>query len=286
MAIVCALAVPGVAHADSRPLAFGDGGIKLENDVLFEDAVEGAAYDPAQDLVWFVSKGTLMVIDLRLDDIDPVKIATGLPEGAFAIEGVSTADYLSDDWALPYPVLRFTAKKGKKASIRTETPPEVGAYPKEDKKALKAIKKIKLVGKKWLAAQQKRARRTVAAADSTKPRVSLPESMNACETEALCGTARSLGTRYELVVVEDACTEVCATSCLLYDPVRGTFASLAQPVAEWGGAWPATANCADDYRICHEDTRYSVGSFLCTIGDTITCTESKGWTYFGWADVT
>jgi hypothetical protein len=285
LAAVCSIAAgPRAAAAASEVLSFGDGGLRMEKATIFEGKVDGAAFDPAQELVWFSSGGVLNVIDLRDATLAVVQIAKGIPDGAFAVAGLSNANYLVDDWATPYPRLRIATKKGKKSKIEVGVGPDVGTYPKEDRAAKKAIKKMKIVGAKWLAAQRTRTPREAPAASTTTARVSLPAELDACEDEANCGVARTLGGRYQLVVVEDACTEVCATSCLLYDPVRKKFASLTQSEARWGGEIPKTANCADDYRICHEDTRYFVGSHLCTIGDTIKCTDAPGWTYFGWAD--
>src|SRR5262245_38112055 len=92
-AVAVLLLSASAAAAAPQLVSFGDGGVRLGDTSLYAKAVDGAAFDTAQELIWFRSAGTLYVIDLRDTARTPVAIAKNLPEGGFGISGLSTVDY-------------------------------------------------------------------------------------------------------------------------------------------------------------------------------------------------
>lgn len=262
-------------------LAFGNAGLRVGDRALIDGQVDGAAYDPAMDLVWFVADAKLEVLDLR-DGSAPVVIAKGLPEGAFAIAGASSATWEVEESDLPFPLLTIAKGKGKLSAGAARA---TGASKKEIAAAKKAIKKVKLVGAKWLTAQKARTARAVSVSGaSSLPSLTLPAGMSSCDVEGHCGTAFELGaTRFELVVVADDCVDACTERCVLYDPDRATFASPSQTRSDWGAPMLVPDTCSG-YAVEPDGARYAVGTALCTVGDTIKCTIDPDWTYVAWVD--
>jgi hypothetical protein len=260
-------------------LAFGEGGVRVGDATIVSTPVDAAAYDPALDLVWWVGGGKLEVSDLRAPASKPVVIARGMPEGAFAIAGASSAQYAVDDATAPYPVLRIAGGKG---TIAAAGPSTAGAS--EVKAAKKAIKKVKIVGAAWLKALAARAVHAVdATAESSLPSLTLGDGLAACDDDPTrCGSARALaGTRYELVVVADECSDGCVDRCVLYDPVRQLFASPTQTSAAWGAPMLTPDTCSG-YAVEPGGARYAIGTELCTLGDTITCVLDAAWIKVAW----
>jgi hypothetical protein len=119
--------------------------------------IDEAVIDPAQDLVWYTSKRTLYVVDLRTAALKkPIAIARRMPPGPFAVSGLSEAS-TDVSAAGVYP----TVVLGAKATIQSVEGPQVGHDAVADRKTRKAIKKISIVGKKWLKSQRGRVPRNV-----------------------------------------------------------------------------------------------------------------------------
>jgi hypothetical protein len=261
-------------------LAFGNAGLRVGDTTRVDGEIDAAAYDPAMDLVWFVAGGKLEVLDLRDPTAAPVVIAKGLPEGAFAIAGESSAVWSVDESDVPYPQLTIAKGKGKVTAAAARV---TGATSKETKAAKKAIKKMKLVGKAWLAALPARASRTPdLPGEASLPTMSLPAEMQSCDVDGHCGTAFSLGdTRFELVAVADDCADGCTLRCVLYDPEREQFASPAQSRGDWGAPLLMPDQCTG-YVVEPGGDRYAVGTALCTVGDEVACEIDPDWIYVAW----
>lgn len=277
----------GDAAAGDELLAYGDGGLRLGEAVLHAKAVEAAAYDPAQDLVWFKAGGTLQVIDLRDPARKPITVAARMPEGGFAITGLSKVAW-STTYSSLYPVISL----GKKITIDTGLGAYAGRYEDQEPHTRKAIKKIKITGARWLATQRGRRPRTVVAAPRVGAygdnRIKLPDGTGECgDVDIACGTAVTFGdTKHLLVVVESSCGDACHQSCALYDPKRKRFT---HPLALNGG-WSATppdaaGPCTDDDYGMRAGGEYYSGSFRCAVTTVVRCTENPGWTYAGWVPV-
>src|SRR5690349_1962215 len=114
-------------------IAFGDGGLRVGTDTLVKAKVDGAAYDPALELVWFTSKGTLQVLDLRAPKSKPVVIVKKLPAVGFWIHGTSEAQF-NTSYTQAYVNLDLTGKKPKLSA-------QEGAYAPVDQAATDKLKK-------------------------------------------------------------------------------------------------------------------------------------------------
>lgn len=272
-AILCATAT--AAHAEDA-IAYGDGGLRIGATVVFTKPVNAAAYDENMDLVWINTKGTLQVLDLRKTPPKVTVIAKKMPEGGFEIAGASTAT-TGNVYAMVYPVLRIG--KSSKLAAAEGAYGELDLDPDGEKQARKRIKKIKIVGKKWLKALAKREGRYFASLTSTPDRVKLPAGMAACDDEEMCGEAQWLGS-YQLVTIEQSCGDACFLGCALHDPKTGKFASPAAATTRWGD--PPVAGPCDGYAVSDDGTTYLIGSMRCTLGAKLACTEDAGWTYVDW----
>jgi hypothetical protein len=271
----------GVARAEPQLLAYGELGVRSGDVTIFEGPVEGATYDAAQDLVWFKSKGTLQVIDLRAATPAPILIAKKMPFGAFAIEGVSNAAF-DTDYAGIYPVLDI----GTKTTVGTGSGAYGNIWNENDRADKKAIKKIQIVGKKWLKAQRKRKPNGAAQVSRLWPSfdatVTLPAGEWMCDGGGLgCGDAGQFGTTgYQLVVMESSCGDACGASCVLYDPRTGLWASPLEEQSSWSTTIGKPGDCWG-YGL-RDDGAYFLGSQRCTITDEVRCVQAPGWSYFGW----
>jgi hypothetical protein len=279
--VAAAAAWPRGAAAEPQLVSYGTSGLRLGEVSLFDGAVDTAAVDRAQDLIWFTSKKTLQVIDLRAEAPKPVVIAKKLPDSSFSVTGVSNAAALAYPWQ-EHLSLAFD----KKPRFEVAGHEECYSDPKECARATrafaKAVAKIKLVGKKWLAAQRGRPPRAV----TTWPAESRPDVV--FQTEVWCdgcGMATSFGdTGYQRVVTGYTCGDSCATGYALYDPKTGMFT----PLGESGG-WTVTpqgfGNDADP-QFYGDGTRYTTLTAVCTLGDPQRCTREDGHYYLGWVEVT
>jgi hypothetical protein len=289
-ATLVALVVLAAAPAAAAPqlISFGDAGVKLGDTALFAKPVDGAAFDAAQELLWFRSKGTLFVIDLRDPARAAVPIAKNLGDGAFGISGLSTANW-NGTYAGLYPVLDL----GRAAKVKTGQGAYGGMWEEQDAAAKKAIKKVKVVGARWIGKQKKRAPRTGPAApqlgEFTGKLIKLPGDNEECDGSSLdCGDTVAFGdTPYQLVVISSSCGDACHVSCVFYDPKTKKFAD---PVA-LKGAWSATippdsgSSCfKEDYGL-RAGGEYFIGGKRCTVGaKEVTCAEASGWHHVGWVD--
>ena len=285
VALVALLWFTNDAHADAELIAYGDAGIKIGATSIYGKPVSDAAYDRAQELVWFKSKGTLYVIDLRDPKRKPVAIAKKMPEGGFEVTGLSNADS-GTDYAALYPKLevgkkiRFTIGEGVYAHL----------WEDQDRDQTKAIKKIKLVGKSWLGKQKKRVARAVPTFDpkGLTPKVTIPEESCGGQDNMECGETFGFGaTPHLLAVTESTCGDACHTACILHDPATGKFASP-MVTSSWGAAAAAAENAASCFDYVFRDAGtgpYFNGTVACAIEKTgVTCTTEAGWTYVGWVD--
>lgn len=282
--VLCAIVMaPAVARAD-EPLSFGEDGLWLGVERLFAGPVNGAAYDPAQELVWFRAGGTLEVVDLRDPKRVVVPIATKLPEeGAFAITGASKAGFLTgaEEWVLSYPSLA-TGKKVKLSSVQAG---DFGSNGGKDADAAHQIKKAKLVGAKWLKTLAKRPARPVPAnlVNAPSKKVAAPDP-DRCEEADACGVAVTLGnSKYLVVVTETSYGPGVVTLCQLYDPASKRFASPSES-GTWNDAEPSTGSCGP-YFLSTDGVRYVAGSTMCAaLPKGVKCVTNEARTYIGWAD--
>jgi hypothetical protein len=280
--VLAFLLAPSVARADDL-LGYGDDGLWLGEQPLFAGPVSGAAYDAAQELVWFRTGGTLEVIDLRDPKLAAVKIVSKLPaDGAFAIAGASTAGFLTgaDEWVVSYPVLQT----GKKSKLKSTQSGDFGDNGGDDRARAKKIKKAKIVGAKWLKALAKRKPREVpaTAVNAAAERVE-PPTPDACEEPDECGGATTLGnSRYRIVVTAFSYGAGFAEkACHLYDSEKQRFASP-NTTGTWKDDEPVAGPC-NGYGLSADGTRYFVGDVICTPGAKgIDCTEPSGRWYLGW----
>jgi hypothetical protein len=286
--IVAALALlTGTAGAAPTLISFGDSGLKAGDTVLHDKAVTGAAHDAAQELIWFHSGGTLYVIDLRDAARKPVAIATKVPEGAFGVEGVSSADS-GTTYAGLYPILKFS----KSPKITVGQGAYGGIWDEQDAAAKKAIKKIKLVGKKWLTKQAKRVARAVPAAprigELTGKLVKVPEGDECDGSSAECGDNATFGdTPYWLVVTSSSCGDACHLSCVLYDPKTKKFADPSAAKSAWSTTLPADSagSCFNEAYGLRPGGEYFTGGNRCTVSAAgVACTASEGWAHVGWLE--
>lgn len=288
LALLALLALTGTAGAAPTLISYGDAGLKAGDTVLHDKAVTGAAHDAAQDLIWFHSGTTLYVIDLRDAARKPVAIATKVPEGAFEVEGVSNAAS-GTTYAGLYPVLKFS----KSPKITIGQGAYGGIWDEQDATAKKAIKKIKIVGKKWLTKQAKRVARTIPAAprigEMTGKLVKVPTEPDACDgSSAECGDNAAFGdTPYQLVVVSSSCGDACHLSCVLHDPKTKKFADPSAAKSAWSTTVdPDTAgSCFNESYGLRPGGEYFTGGSRCTVSAAgVACTVSEGWAHVGWLD--
>ncbi len=268
--------------ADARLLSYGKQGLRLGTKLLAAGAVDAAAYDPAQDLIWLLRKGTLMVLDLRVDGGKPVAIAKKWPQQAFEVRGLSSVTH-DVDYAGLYPVLDLTAPK--KPKIAEGSGAYGGLWEDQDKAARKQLKKVKIVGQKWLKQQANRARRELLPGppEETLAPVALPEGMGECDDPADCGTAQRFGaTPFQLVLVAVRCGDACSSECVLHDVSRKRFATPAETGA-WGKT--ATPGACTGYGFDVLTTTYFSGTSVCMVDASgIRCREQTVGTPFGWLD--
>jgi hypothetical protein len=265
---------------------YGEAGVAASDGTwsasLVEGAVEGAALDAAQDLVWLVRGGRLEVLDLREAEPKPVPIVERwyihtdgyASHPTIEVTGVSTAS-TDNTYAGVYPSLTWAAKP----KIVTAEGAYGGIWEDQDAAAKKAIRKAKIVGGKWLKEQQARKARTAPARPEPKKpaNVTLPEGMGNCEDQELCGDAQPFGrTGWLLVVVEHTCGDACHTACVLFDPKTKRFASPAAP-ATWGKS--AESGSCLGYVFDDSGTRYLAGDQACTAKGCSSVGKGAG---FGW----
>jgi hypothetical protein len=274
-------APPVAAPALLADLAvFGDGGLQLGSTALVSGPVTSAAYDPDEDLVWLISKGALKVIDLRDPKRTAVVIAKNLPTAGFEVTGLGHVAR-DIDYAAVYTIIHLD-QKGK---VEVGHGAYGGIDEQGDKRLARAVKKVKFVGGKWLAAQKSRKANAAATKRADPPTIKLPTGVGSCEDETFCGQAMWLEpSPYQIVIVEHSCGDACHESCVLYDPARKQFASL---LAD--GGWTAKADTVTPagcdsfgYRAEPGGGHYFGETTLCTLGGKMTCTDLGAWTPFAW----
>jgi hypothetical protein len=279
--VLVSLLAAGAARAgglsDPALMGYGDAGLTVGGTSLHGKPVSAAIYDRAQDLIWFVSKGTLQVIDLRAKKRKAVVIAKRFPDGPFGIEGVSNGSYAAD-YAGVYPVIVV----GAKPKVGEGMGAYGGLWEDQDAAARKQIKRIKLVGKAWLKKQKKRAPRFEAAKPGDPlPKVTVPEEMMSCDDPDECGGAERFGeTAYQLVTISYSCGDACHLSCALYDPKTKKFASP-EASSPWGKA--AEGGSCWGYGV-DAGGKYFSGSNACQVDAKGTSCADTGWSLFGWYD--
>lgn len=274
--LVLLLAIPSTASAGNA-IAYGETGIRVGADVVVKGKVDGAAYDPAMDLVWFTTKGTLQVLDLRTPKAKPVVIVKKMPDVGFWVNGASTASW-NTDYTAAYMTLDLTKKKPKLAAGE-------GAYGPVDQDATdklkKKIKKAKLVGQRWLAKLAKRPLSAVTIpTPAPQPNVTLPADMCHADDVADCGSSISFGTTaYQLVTTELSCGDACYTACALYDPKTKKWADPDAPDSKWDKT--AESGPCDGYFFDSDGKTYVNTTMRCTLGSPIQCSDDTPWAYIG-----
>jgi hypothetical protein len=268
------VAATRAARADDA-IAFSESGLRVGATVIYAKPVDGAAYDPALDLVWFTSKGMLQVIDLRDAKHKPIVIAKKFPKVGFIIDGVSKADFNSD-----YTPAYANLSIGKKLKITAQD----GIYAPVDQdstdKLKKTIKKAKLVGTKFLKKLAKRSVRSVTI-PTPAPQAKVPVPADMCQSDDPdgCGEATSFGTtKLHVVVTEYSCGDACYTGCVLYDPATKKFASPTE-TSSWGKA--AKAGECTEYAFDSDGKTYYSASMRCVLDKGVTCTDDTPWSYIG-----
>ncbi len=275
------LLIARVAHAQEL-ISYTQEGIRI-GDGLITDQIDSVAYDPAQELIWFVDDAKLQVIDLRAKDRTPVVIATGWPQiNVWQITGTSVAEFMHDRDALRYPILAW----GKSPKIKVSGGKARFLSADGDTAAKQDIKKIKLVGKKWLKKHRKRKARKVARPGATvKAKVTLT-SLDRCKQTEQCGTAYQLTKQLQLVV---AYTDTTPVGCVLHDPATGLFTDPTPDPGGAGGAWAGEdgehlrKGPCYAYGVSDDQQSYAVDGFRCTISSSgVACQYTEGTTYLGW----
>lgn len=261
---------------------FGPPGLQVGTTPLYAGQVDGAAYDPSEDLIWFVSAKQLFVIDLRDAHPTAIAIVKNVPEGlgAFAVDGWSKASFQAD-YTPVYLVLDLT----KKPKLAAGTGAYAGIDEESDKQTTRAVKKAKLVGAKWLAAQKGRAPHAIPPAREKPANVTLPPGAGQCEDETMCGDASWLGgSPYQVVLTEHSCGDACHTGCVLYDPKSKKFAS-----ALADGAWGALDDKTEKMSCIGYDAEpsgahyFGDGNKVCTLGaGKMACVDLEPLTPFAW----
>ena len=283
VAVLIALAAPAAA-ADPTPkdlASYGPGGLRIGDDVLYKDAVDGAAYDATQDLIWFESKGALRVIDLRDPKRAPVVILTKVPAGGFEVGGFSNASF-----GTIYTDTYLHLELDKKPRISAPNAVYAVADPEGAKKHQRAIRKAVISGRAWITQQLKRAAvtRPSPPTRAEPAAITLPAGTGQCDQYANgCGDAMWFGgSPLQMIVVQAACGDACFRGCALYDPKTKKFAPLGES-GEWGALTDQTkvTSCMDVI-IAPDDTRFLAGTTVCTVGAKIACTNLDPWQPFAW----
>lgn len=281
------LTLVGAAHAAVADPAippdlavYGKGGLQLAGATLFKGAVDSAVYDPAQELIWFKTGGLLEVIDLRDPGHAITVIAKKVPTEGWAVSGFSNVAYQTD-YTNIFTIVRIEKKPKAEAGE--------GAYlevnSEDDAKLTKAVKKVKIVGGKWITAQLARKPNATPKERAAPPQVKVQVPADACEDSPdECGQASWLGASpYQTVVVEHSCGDACHQSCVLYDPAKKQFAAPLAP-GGWGALDKTDHGGCNGFAVDPGNTRYFTDEAptLCTLGAKMTCTDLGAWQPFAW----
>ncbi|HTJ46628.1 MAG TPA: hypothetical protein VL463_31195 [Kofleriaceae bacterium] len=258
---------------------YGPSGLQLAGATLFKGPVDGAEYDAAHELIWFKSKDTLQVIDLRDAAKKPVVIAKKVPTDSWAVSGLSEAQH-NTDYTNIFTIIHLDKKPYAEAGQ--------GAYMEvdgeSDARLTKKVDKVKIVGTKWVKAQLGRIAVEEPKERAEPPKVAIKVSPDDCEDEEICGTAQWLGgSPYQLLIVEHTCGDACHQACVLYDPKSKQFASPLT-AATWGALDKAEKGGCEGYMVEPNNGRYfakDTGT-LCTLGAKSTCSDLSPWLPFAW----
>jgi hypothetical protein len=170
---------------------------------------EGAAYDPARELLWYQADHKLWVLDFRAS-ATPIAIVDRMTTDGFEIDNLHSAGQANAVLTLHWD---RTAKLGD-SGPRGEVDDEPEAYAKQ-------IAAARLIGGVWLTRNFGRRQRKLVtlrfSTDRTRPTSSLDDA-DGCDS-ALCGQKITLGkTGLDLVVVADYCDhDRCVRGCSLFD---------------------------------------------------------------------
>jgi hypothetical protein len=222
---------------------------------------DSVLYDPALELIWYIEKAQLRVLDLRAPDDAPVVLARGMQDiDSIAVRRGTHAVSPHDSCDGSFGVLNWTAEP-------TLVSDEGDAVPLE--------------GRGWLQAQHSRsARKLPPRSFFLDDKVALPEGLAECEDEETCGTSVLFGNRgWQLVLVTQTNEGDCPVSaCLLRDPQSGQFATPPSP-GRWGQPGQVPAGSCGPYFFDELGEAALVDSSLCVAGKP--CTSVHG-TALGW----
>lgn len=216
-------------------------------------------YDAGLELVWFLDRDRLGVVDLRARDLGPVTVAVGVPEDIFRlwIEH-PTGAIRTDDGC-----------DGEEITVRWEPRPAV-------RLAHSPQTEVRIENEAWLDAQRTRASRVQPEPrEFESERVKLPRQMRECDERERCGTTVAFGSLpLQLVLAAEQRGDDCMhRACLLRDPATGLFA---QPPAAsvWAKARDAATGPCGPFRFDATGASFLLGTQLCARGTA--CVELVG----------
>ena len=282
LAVLAALAAPAAADPAIPPnlAVYGPTGLQLAGATLFKGPVDSAEYDAAHELIWFKSKDTLQVIDLRDAARKPVVIAKKVPTDSWAVSGLSDVAHNTD-----YTNIFTNVHLEKKPYAEAGQGAYLEVDGESDARLTKKVDKVKIVGTKWIKGQLGRIAVEAPKERAEPPKVAIKVDPDSCEDNEICGTAQWLGgSAYQLLIVEHTCGDACHQACVLYDPAKKQFAS---PLTD--GGWVAALDKAErggceDYMVEANNARYFAKDTakLCTLGAKSACTDLGTWMPFAW----
>lgn len=222
-------------------------------------------YHASLELVWYVQNEALWVIDLRTEQLAPLRIARGITGemGDFKVEhpnGSASDNTLCD-------VEFFTLHFGQ--------PPRFGAVAE-------GLAPPVLENEEWLVAQLGRKARALPESPRFSPdkKRRIAKRARACEAyPEECGATLPLGARgTELVVMGNAQGDCFHRYCLLYDPTTKLYSTPPD-----GKSWSAPAALepseCEVYRFATDDLTFFTYTQLCVPGAP--CVDVAG-TVLGW----
>jgi hypothetical protein len=218
-----------------------------------------AIYDPALELLWYLTADRLQVFDLRDMEAPPVLVARNMPDiSRLVVKRGQTSVSSEDGCDAPFAKLTWSGR------------PKLEAFSTDEPAA------ARIEGRDWLRAQLERPARPIGPRrDFTEEQVELPASVLDCEMPEMCATVVDFGAYdWQLVLVRDAAGGDCWNrGCLLRDPHSKLYASPPTPRA-WSPATSAAMGPCGLYFFDEKQTLFLVNRSLCRVGGD--CQEIGG----------